>query len=211
MATSHFSRRNYTNRLDLSQGYFYDDFFGSAYNARTWSLNNGTFTALAANQGGIAQLQAGASANASIDFGNQTGHFSVAGLAEVTWRFKIETNTNIHFEIGVRQAPALEQSDKIYIQRSVDRANSNWWCLAMKSSVETAVDTGIASDTNWHEGTIKTSTGNVDFYLDGVLVANITSANIPTGLFGPALRFENRTSGTRNVHLDWVEAKGIRE
>lgn len=88
-----------------------------------------------------------------------------------------------------------------------DNANSGKWeCNTASSASTTATDSGITTDTNWHNYTIiiNSNASSVTFYIDGSLVSTNTT-NIPSSVLN--LGISNVNSGisagnTRYVYLD---------
>lgn len=74
--------------------------------------------------------------------------------------------------------------------------------------VETATDTNVAATTSYKvfEIRVNEAATSVTFYIDGVLVATI-STNIPTGVDSNFYSHILKSAGTtsRNLHLDWTE------
>lgn len=95
--------------------------------------------------------------------------------------------------------------------RYTDGVNSGKWeAVGLSNSVETAVDTGIVADTNWHlyELVVNAAGNSADFLIDHVFVANV-AAHIPiaaarsTGAVPALIRKSvDATAATRVLLLD---------
>lgn len=86
----------------------------------------------------------------------------------------------------------------------------NWFAVTRNGGAETAVDLGIAQDTNWHTLIITTNaTGTaVQFWFDGVLKTTITT-NLTAGTHSPALKADSTgvTAGGPGFLCDFIFAK----
>lgn len=96
--------------------------------------------------------------------------------------------------------------------RYIDTENGgNWTCLSRQNNVETAVNSGVAVAANtWYLLEVRLNTTEAKFYIDGVLVATITT-NLPTSggsqyfgwLFGIA---KSIGTTTRTAQYDYYHA-----
>jgi hypothetical protein len=105
---------------------------------------------------------------------------------------------------SIRHASADVQANAIMFQ--FDRLNSgdNWQCVTASGGSVTTTDSGVAVVAGtWIRLTITMVSGEVKFYIDGVLVAT-HSTNIPSVNIVPALKIQ-KTNGTtaREMHADY--------
>jgi hypothetical protein len=183
--------------------YFFDDFIGSLYDDRVWAATGtgGTITLYASGVSGILQLRANAN---SYYYMHQSDYaaFNVANKFVATWRFKLPSTANIITSIGLFSA-------EFYFVVLRNGA-TNWTAHTIDSGGETATDTGIAVDTNWHEVLIQAVAAGVEFWLDGVLVATNTT-HIPANNLQPHIYVSSTTNATKDLYLDYITAEGDRE
>ena len=92
--------------------------------------------------------------------------------------------------------------------RYTDSVNSGKWeAVTAKASVKTAVDTGVAANTQYSifEVRINAAGTSVEYYINDVLVATITT-NIPVSPFGMIHKIEKSVGTTsRRFHMDWFD------
>jgi hypothetical protein len=183
----------------------YDDFLGGNYDDRWWAgRGTGSLTALA---DGILRVRATAGASYELyqgDFCN----LSVAGLAVMNSRWKCVDVTSVQGKIGFEAASPDNASD--WIAFIFDSAISvNWLCQSAASGSVTTVDTGVACSTAYYEFRIETRPGQVTFFLNGVLIATITT-NISSLLLQPYAYVVATGASARDIYFDWLEVFGDR-
>ena len=104
-------------------------------------------------------------------------------------------------------APAIGASptDGIYFRRTDGGGVGNWFAVTRASSTETATDTGVAGDANFHLFEIHIlGTGQVKFYIDGTEEAD-HSTNIPTARIMPIHTVDNSVAANKELHIDYQE------
>ena len=83
--------------------------------------------------------------------------------------------------LGGTDTPSSVSRNFIGFRFSTNVPDTNWQCIVSNGSTETIVDSGVAADTKSHFFAFKCNSAlsSVAFYIDGVLVATITT-NYPT-------------------------------
>lgn len=204
--------KRYIEQTDRSRYYYWDDFTGSNFDNLTWGYGGSTGGSIAklAALGGQIRVTVGATAGYEYFIVQDTRRNFNAGSAwcNVRWRIKVENTANVMLAIGF-------QTDGSHVLQFVynSTVGANWYAYAQNGASSTSTDTGVAVDTNWHELYIEATASSVQYFLDNVLVATIsTVASIPTGDMGPIVYMYRNTggSGTRSCLVDWVEAFGGR-
>ena len=193
---------------DPANAVFWDDFISATYNTRVWAVTGtGSITSLD-QVGGRIRVRATAGNTYRFNHGNY-GAYSVAAKAQVTWRTSLLVptgGTGGSVECGL-QATSNPTTNKICFQAI--RGTANYQCLCQSGGVGSPVDSGIAVDTNPHNFFIETLTGSVNFYIDGVLRANITS-DIPSSTLQPYVNCAGSTTVVADANVDWVQVTGVR-
>jgi len=199
--------RRPSKRQDLSLYSFYDDFGGSLYDNDMWAVR-GSGGSLALQTDG--SLRVRATANNSYElYQKDLPDFSVEKLATITSRYRLSSIANIQGETGFEAAAPYNGTDWITLYYD-SVVGANWQAQCAVGNVPTTVDTGIAANTSYHEFRIECKTGEVVFFLDGALVATITT-NITTRLLQPYAFIVSKTGSARDVFFDWLECTGERE
>jgi hypothetical protein len=199
--------RRFSKRTGLQYYYFYDDFTGTNYEDRWWTTR-GTGGSLALQTDGSIRVRA--TANNSFEmYQNDLPDFFVAKNATMMFRYKLNVTTSIQGEVGFEAASPNNTLDwvTLYYDSAV---GSNWQAQAAAGGTSTTVDTGVAADANYHEFKIITRNGEITYYIDGVLVATITT-NITSLALQPYAYIVSKTGSTRDVFFNWIEAVGERE
>jgi hypothetical protein len=193
---------------DTGRVVFWDDFIMSSYDTRVWAVTgSGSVTSLNL-VGGRIQIQATASNTYRFNH-NNFGAFAVASNAQITWRGAMTRptgGTGGTVECGL-QATTSPTTNLICWKGL--RGTTNFQCLCTSGGTTTTTDSGVAFDTNDHEFFIETVTGSVNFYLDGVLRATITT-NIPSGNMQPYVNCAGSTTLAASMSADWVQGVGAR-
>ena len=130
--------RRPSKRNDNSIYYFYDDFGGSVYENRVWSVR-GTGS-IAHQTDGSARVRATANLTYEVYQGDLPD-FSVAGLAVISSRFKLSSTADIQGEVGLEAANPDNTINWItfYYDSAV---GANWVAQCSDAGGETSVDTG---------------------------------------------------------------------
>jgi len=199
--------RRYSKRFDLSQYYFYDDFVGSNYDNRWWTGRGGGGS-LTAQADSILRIRATANTNYEL-YQNDLCDFSVAKNAIHTSRWRVSSLTSMSGEVGFEPTTPDNATDWLAFIYNSD-IGANWQAQSAAGGVTTTIDTGVAADTSYHEFRIETTSGTLKYFLDGVLVATITT-NISALLLQPYCWVVSKTAATRDVFFDWIETFGDRE
>jgi hypothetical protein len=99
-------------------------------------------------------------------------------------------------------------ADGVFFRYTHSVNSGKWEAVCRASSVETATDTGVTADLNWHRFEIITNAGwtSIDFKIDGSLVATVTT-NIPTADLMPIPGSIHKTLGgtARSISIDALE------
>jgi hypothetical protein len=96
-------------------------------------------------------------------------------------------------------------TDGVYFLYQDNVNSGKWECRTTSASTTTATDSGITTDTNWHNYTIiiNSNASSVTFYIDGSLVATNTT-NIPSVILNMGVGNTNGVSNgtSRYFYLD---------
>lgn len=111
---------------------------------------------------------------------------------------------------GFQDSLNSDGTDGMYFRYTHGTNSGKWEAVTRQASTETATDTGITADTNWHRLAIKfVSSSLVEFYIDGVLVAsnttNIPNSSQPAGAFSFKI-VKGSGTNAREIYLDSVFA-----
>ena len=164
-----------------------------------WSLITGT------NASGGAALSGNIGYNfsgwARLSF---SANFRIVTLADVTNSYRIFTGFNSSYDSTT--APTIRSAGLFY-----DNNNVNWQAYTYNSSTGTITDTGVAAVADGSYNTFLTrvnGTTNVEFFINGVLVATNTT-NLPSVQVCPQIQLQ-KTAGTtsRNIISDWIRFAG---
>jgi hypothetical protein len=193
---------------DLLRAVFWDDFVAAGYNTRIWAVTGtGSITALS-ELGGRLRVRANAGASYRFNHGN-IGGFSVAGKGMVLWRGKMTPATAAagltHCGFQDVANPTTNYIRWIY----EPNAHANFRCSCMSGGVETITDSGVVGDNNDHEFRIECSTGQVLFFLDGLLKIT-TTTNIPATQLQPFVGGTGSAAVVSDFNIDWVWGFGDR-
>ena len=164
-----------------------------------WSLITGTnASGGAALSGNIGYVFSGW---ARLSFAS---NFRVVTLADVTNNYRIFTGFNSSYDSTT--APTIRSAGLFY-----DNNNVNWQAYTYNSSTGTITDTGVAAVADGSYNTFLTrvnGTTNVEFFINGVLVATNTT-NLPSVQVCPQIQLQ-KTAGTtsRSIISDWIRFAG---
>lgn len=100
-------------------------------------------------------------------------------------------------------APPVEPSDAIYFRRADAAAVANWYAVTRAGAAETAVDTTIVGDTSWHIYRIRRTGNVVEFYIDGVRRATITT-NLPAVDVGLGIETVTQEAVAKSLDIDYL-------
>jgi hypothetical protein len=193
-----------TNYPDPRFGTFFDDFFSDLYDNQVWSIiGTGTVVMQSVN-GGVARLRVTTGNTAEFQQAN-IGSFSVASDFAVEWRASLRPSADGTTECGMEGA-GDQANNWICWQRT--GAGANFLCQTGSSAGTTTTDSGIAADSAYHLFKIVGSAGVIQFFLDDVLCATITTY-ITASQLQPYL-WNVGGSGTSDIFADYVLATGDR-
>lgn len=136
---------------------------------------------------GIAQLNSGTTAAPNRAW---LGTFAAAiafgyGKCAFETLHKIDALSNstdtYTLRLGFQNNTSAESSNAVFF-RYTSGGTGNWQIATRVNNTETATDTGIATDLNWHKFRVEinSAASSANFYIDGSSVGAIAS-NIPTG------------------------------
>jgi hypothetical protein len=97
----------------------------------------------------------------------------------------------------------------MYFRLLANGVNTTWGCVTSAAGIRTAVDSGVTITlNNFQVFEIISVTGNVQFLIDGVLVATITT-NVPStgqlfGAEGIIFKTANGTALETNMYIDYL-------
>jgi hypothetical protein len=133
-----------------------------------------------------------------------SSNFRIVTLADGTNSYRIFTGFNSAYDSTT--APTTRSAGLFY-----DNNNVNWQAYTYNSSTGTITDTGVAAVADGSYNTFLTrvnGTTNVQFFINGVLVATNTT-NLPSTNVCPVVHIQ-KTAGTtsRNIISDWIRFAG---
>lgn len=142
--------------------------------------------------------------------GSATSIRFTGGRYFVEWLIKMPTlsTSSERFTVRIGFLDATTPVDGCYFEYS-DNVNSGQWQLkATGTSTTTSSNTTTAADTSWHRfGVLVNAAGTqVDYYIDGTNVGNITGSNIPDSTEYTSSGFAiSKTvgSGSSYVYVDY--------
>jgi len=133
-----------------------------------------------------------------------SANFRIINLADGTNSYRIFVGFNSSYDSLT--APTTRSAGLFY-----DNNNVNWQAYTYNASVGTITDTGVAAVADGSYNTFLTrvnGTTNVQFFINGVLVATNTT-NLPSTNVCPSIHIQ-KTAGTtsRQVFCDWIRFSG---
>lgn len=97
--------------------------------------------------------------------------------------------------------PSPDPTEGVYFRATT---NGNWFAVTRTGSAETATDTGVAVNGNYHRFEIDyNSTSEVKFYIDGVLKATHTAHITTTAGYTMPMFLVNSSSGAVQLDVDY--------
>ena len=97
--------------------------------------------------------------------------------------------------------PSPDPAEGVYFRATT---NGNWFAVTRTGSAETATDTGVAVNGNYHRFEIDyNSTSEVKFYIDGVLKATNTAHITTTSGYMMPMFLVNSSSGAVQLDVDY--------
>ena len=144
--------------------------------------------AMTASHPGLAIFSTGTTTTGRITFGNQDSSSILLGAGKCRFGLvmKLTTlsdGTNTYtVRMGWGDVFAGESVDFVGFRYSHGVNGGEWQAVTRSNSTETATDTNVAADTNWHtyEADINAGATSVQFWIDGTSVGT-NSTNVPTG------------------------------
>ncbi len=194
----------------LKDRLFYEDDFEGDQIKDEWRVTGsggGSVVVVDAQTGGIARISAPAGAannNYRMDWND------IRSLL-VTKQVTIEFHVKLTSEIDIEAWLGLWFDATHFIRfRFDDGAGNNWLIETDDGTGPTSADSGEVADTAWHIfRTEALPTGEVNFYIDGSLVANSPLiTDIPTQHLQPYLYLETLINGAKTMDVGYI---GIRQ
>ena len=131
-------------------------------------------------------------------------NFRIVTLADGTNSYRIFTGFNSSYDSTT--APTTRSAGLFY-----DNNNVNWQAYTYNASVGTITDTGVAAVADGSYNTFLTrvnGTTNVQFFINGVLVATNTT-NLPSTQVCPQIQIQKTLGATsRSLICDWIRFAG---
>lgn len=192
----------------------HDDFVGgglatAAIGELGWSFNAGSVqrtTVVSHRPGVIRRLSSTTAGEAASLFLGATGYasFTTENFARTTWYVAFENNNaDYNARLGVASEPSSDTpTHGIYFERKYN--DSQWYAVCRNNNTQTRAATGITFSTSWVRfGIVLRSSNTVDFYINGALVATITT-NIPASSTGlhPFVHVVPTSAVTRSYLVD---------
>jgi len=185
---------------------FFDDFIGSGYDSRRWTLSTGGSIATQATVGGIILVRGNAASTFRMDFNNIAPFTSGSG-AHIVWRGAMQPATAASGKVscGFSEyvAPTTDWARWVY----EPNASANFRCACTYSGSTTTESSGVAGDTANHRFEIQMALNSAKFYLDGVLTNTIT-ANVISNYMQPFVSCTGSAAATSDFLADYVWAQG---
>ena len=184
-----------------------DEFFGADLDAK-WrkTIVGGSSQAQIINlTPSVLRLRAGANIGdcGEIDWGDNHS-LAVSSNAELRVRIFPKHIDDVLMQVGLTRGDG--SVDGIFFQFK-DSVDTNWQAICRQGpSSETKVDTTIPAAVANVEMLIECKTGEIKFWIDGAVVATITT-NIPTNTQQMHMRMENEAAvENKDLLLDFVRA-----
>jgi len=199
-----------SQRWPLIDLFFLEDFFCTAGANPHSSV--GTITAINFRGGAFNALSGAVAGNQAILDVNPAAALKFTGNRDFLFRARIRSNTTTdqYLYIGLYSvrptaaAPPVEPANAIYFRRIDVAAVANWFAATRAGGVETAVDTTILGDALWHVYTIKRVGDVVEFQIDGVTRARITT-NLLAVDVGLGVVLVTQAAAAKNFDIDYFE------
>lgn len=165
---------------------------------------------------GVAQFQSGTANNARSFYTGSANAMTLDSAWQYYFKGRVAIDSYslatdpITYRFGYGDTTgASEPTDGMYFRLLANGVNTTWECVTSAGGVRTSVDSGITiTINNFQIFEIVSVTDNVQFLIDGVLAATITT-NVPfTGqLFGPEgviFKTANGTALETNMYIDYL-------
>jgi len=187
---------------------YFEEFVGNALSG-AWDVTlvgAGSSALLISAQDSAVRLRADVALNDSAEIDHGGNHSFRASSNAAFWaRFEEQGATNQGLELGFSRNDGA--SEHIWLEHG---SGGNYIASVMSATTETTVDTGVAVDTSKHIVEILVDTTRVEFIVDDVSVAVITT-NIPTNTQQIHARIENLSAGSqRDLEVDAIRGMAIR-
>jgi hypothetical protein len=197
------SLSRYQYQLDISGAYFFDDFEGSQVDSRTYystGASGGSFAVLPSGLGGVAALWSTTNwADWNVTFGEKDQFVPQTGV-EFRCRVKLAGTQNVQF--GVKEPQPVNNRDASF---DLDEGETTWYV----SSSGSRLNTGVPTDTLWHEFRIVLNSASITYYIDNVVVA-VSTTGMPTNPVTGFMKMNPSTHAPCGIYVDWVELFGPR-
>lgn len=197
-------------RWPLIDYLFLEDFFCTT--AANPLSNVGTIGAISLRGGAFNALSGAVAGNQAILDVNPAVATRFTANRDLLFRARIRSNTTTdqYIFIGLYSvrptaaAPPVEPANAIYFRRIDVAAVANWFAACRAAGVETAVDTTILGDALWHIYTIRRVGDVVEFQIDGVTRARITT-NLAAVDVGLGIVLVTQAAVAKNFDIDYIE------
>lgn len=156
------------------------------------------------NHPGVVQLSTGTTTTGRAVLGNQnTTSIIYAGGGKIRFLVVAKivalsdgTNT-FTVRMGLNTDFTTDGTDSVMFRYSSALNGGEWQGVCRAASAETALDTNVACDTNWHsfEFEINAAASSTEFFIDGASVGTVAS-NIPTATTTLLPAQINKSAGT---------------
>ena len=128
-------------------------------------------------------------------------------------RFKVSDGTQSDFVFGLQitDTTPLAVSDGIYFRK--DDGDNDLDCIVIKGSTSTGSATAVADISDdtyyvfemYYDGKTLANGGMIQFYLDGVNVANVDLDNVPdTEELCISFGIQNGAAAAKSMSMDWI-------
>lgn len=172
-AFNHLSSNGYANMVESFTGTgatasdAVQDLIGHTRRYITGTATNGfsgfRFDAFGSGRGGI--LDASSPANTAIKFAYKV-RVKLNQLSNGTNRF-----------VAILGSINTSNARLMCFTYRDDQSSGNWQAVAVNNLGQTTVNTGVAANTDWNEFLVLGSSTEIKYYINGVLVATITTNN----------------------------------
>lgn len=194
--------------------HFWEEFTHSSSSTNTmgWSFGGGTGAYVAAESGrpGIFRRTTSTTINTTAYFSRGVANSLIVDPADtfnLTWVVRVNTTTNQTVRVGLNcgSISAAQPAAGMYFELS---NAGNWYAVNRTGNVETGTnqDTTVASSTGWVKLSVRRSSTNIIFAVNGT--DRITqSSNVPTVICNPWTMITNTAGEDKTMDHDVVVLK----
>lgn len=199
---------DYQTRIDLQDDFMFGSITSGNLGNLGWAVVGGiSYIGNVIGRPGVIVLDTGGTINTlarlihGIGFqfrGDQTPY-------SFTWILRINTNdANTTSRIGSTDTFANNPpTNGIYFEKLA--ADTNWFCVARASGVQTRVDSGVATTTNFTKFTGIRNIASATFMIDNNSVCNIITTDLPIAFMGFSLLITNTAAASKTMDIDYFE------